>query len=579
MPVITAAIADPIQFSGLDAEVSSAIDADVADPIIFYGLPAGVLEPEPTPPTESPTPNGISAKVFNSGGVFKRNLADVTGLRWLDEHNGPGAGSTDLVNNYGLAAGDQILIYVGGVATFRILLDAEPGYRIDDTGQRIDSWAGLGQLGVLNSGAIEPEYGWRDEATEERSFDYGSNPNLANWFVSSEWKTPVGKLVRKSWRWWFKNHRWPKKFPTKNAYWLWWRNPDSKSSVDETCYFVSDPFTLSQARRVKFWVCGDDTLEFQLDGEVRLSTGPGGWKQTSTFVMTLSAGTHYMAAKVSNRPGSTGNQNRSGFLCAVARLDGDGEVARWINRSSPDTWRVRRQGTQPPGWHAAQIVLELAEEQRVRGCAGHSLLSYGFTSAHDAVGVPWTDRLEQSLSVGTVGLDWLQQMVETGLDVAMTPDFRLYLWHQRGVDRTNVRIDQSGDHPAAESASAPPGIRNVLHARATSGWRGIAHSGSVATAGRRETVVSLGSSRSAIQTDRQLAAMLNDLAAPPQTLDVELSGITGHQPYRDFKVSDWIYYKPGGAITWGRYRVMSIAGEVLETGIPKWTVQLYEDPA
>jgi len=88
----------------------------------------------------------------------------------------------------------------------------------------------------------------------------------------------------------------------------------------------------------------------------------------------------------------------------------------------------------------------------------------------------------------------------------------------------------------------------------------------------------VGSSRSRVQTAAMVGALLPDMAEPPQTVEVKVSGATGKwQPYRDFNVGDWVSFKPSEAVTWRRFRVMSIAGEVNEAGHPDWTLQLYED--
>jgi hypothetical protein len=582
MPVITASRADSVEVSGLSAGVHLQRSVSLADPVQVFGLPAVLRTPDPTP---APTPDAVRARVLDSAGTFICHLPHTEGLRWLDEHNTAGSGSIDARRYDGLedahptvwAPFNQVVVSVGALDVFRLVLDSEPGYRIDsETGQRVDTRMGPGALGVLNSGMCTPEYGWRPEGTDERSFDYGSDPSIGGWLVSREWKTPVGKPVRKSWRWTYKKRHRPKGWPERKSQWLWWRNPDSKGSADETCYFRSS-FTLSAARRVKFWVCGDDTLEFQVDGEIRATTGPGDWAKATVIVLTLSAGEHNVAAKVTNISGSTGNQNRSGFLCAIARVDGDGDVVQWIRRTTPSTWTVRRQGTSAPGWFAAQILRQLVAEQKARGCAGHSPITYGFTTTTDSAGRAWVGRQELAISVGTQGLDYVQQLVEAGIDVAMTPALKLNAWRSRGADRSSwVRLDQHGALALDETGAQPPAIRNVAYARARTGWAGQTDSASVAAAGRRETVVTLGSSRSVSQTLGTLAAMLPDLADPPQTIEVKVSGATGKwQPYRDFNVGDWVSYRASGWSTWRKMRVMSIGGEVNEAGHPDWTLQLW----
>jgi hypothetical protein len=576
MPVITAGVGT-LDVSGLGAGRASVLEADASEPIQVTGLPASVDVVTETP---SSTPDSVRARLLTSTGVFVRHLTRLDGLRWLDEHNSPGAGSIDMRRDLDqLAAGNQIVVSVGSRDVFRVVLDSEAGFRIDATRGRVDAWAGTGALGVLNSGMVIPEYGWRPEATEERSFDYGSDPTKGGWFVSREWRTPVGKLVRKSWRWTYKKRHQPKGWPEKKAQWLWWRNPDAKHTANETCHFGDGSFTLASAGRVKFWVAGDDTLEFQVDGEVRATTGPGGWRKVTKFVLNLSAGTHYIGAKVQNTAGSSGNQNRSGLVFAIARINGDGDVTKWLLRSSPSTIKVRRQLSAPPGWFAAQIIRQLVFEQAARGVAGHSPITYGFTTAKDSHGVAWSTRQEVAIPVGTNGLDWMQQMVEAGLDVAMSPSLRLDVWRKRGSDRSRtVRIDQGDQKPTDESGNQEAPIRNVAYGRAKSGWVGVSSASSIAARGRRETLVSLGGSRSSQQTLTTLLQMLPDMANPPQTWQVSLSGASGgKQPYRDFAVGDWISYRPPGRTTWARCRVMSIEGVVNPAGYPDWTLQLYED--
>lgn len=586
MPVVTFDVADPVAVSGLDFEVESVTTFELADPVRVYGLPMVARTPDPTPTT---SPDAVRAQVLDSAGNFVRHIPRAQGLRWLDEHNTAGSGSIDVrtfsetvagttTSEPGIDAGSQVMVSVGATDIFRLVLDAEPGYRIDpDTGNKIDAHVGAGAMGVLNSGICEPEYGWRAEGTEERSFDYGSNPTIGGWLVPSEWKTPVGKLIRKSWRWTYKKRHLPKGIHDKRAQWLWWRNPDAKNVANETCYFRSS-FTTATAGRYRFEVCGDDTLEFQVDGEIRATTGPGGWRKATVVVLHLSAGTHYVAAKVTNTSGSSGNQNRSGFLCSIARINGDGDVVDIVRRTTPSTWTVRRQRSEAPGWFAAQILRQLVAEQQARGCAGHGPVTFGFTTAADSASVAWSGRQELSVKVETLALDYIQEMVETGIDVAMTPDLVFHAWRSRGADRSGwVRLDQHDAQAVDESGAQPPAVRNVAAARALTGWVVQENAASIAAVGRRETGISLGSSRSLTQTAAAVGSMLPDLADPPQTIEVKISGATGKwQPYRDFYVADWVSYRPAGATTWGRYRVMSIGGEVNEAGHPDWTIKLYE---
>ena len=572
-----------VNYSGNSLTTDRRLGVDDPDPIIVYGEPIGITTAED--PTYTAV-DAVRARVVDDTGAFVRHLDKLDGLRWLDEFNSAGAGSIDARVFFdgadtaptGVLSPDQhIIVSVGSRDVFRIVLDAQAGYRVDANGNRIDAWAGAGALGVLNNGMVIPEYGWRAEATDQRTFDYGSNPAIGGWRVAGEWVTPVGKPVRSSWRWTYKKRHLPKKWPEKKAQWLWWRNPDATGTVDETCYLQSS-VTLT-AGRYKIWVCGDDTLELQVDGEVRATTGPGGWKTATKVVMNLSAGAHTLAAKVSNTPTSAGNQNRSGFLFAMARINGDGDVVEWVRRSTPSAWTVRRQRSEPPGWRTGQVFRQLTAEQKARSVASHSLVTYGFTTTTDSAGRAWTGRNEVQIPVGTLGLDWVQQLVELGIDVYMSPTLVLYAYRSRGVDRSaKVRIDQGGPEVTDASGSPEAPIRNSVYARARTGWVGRDSSTSIATRGRRESMASFGSSRSAVQTGAMLSAMLPDLASPPQTHQISISGAAdGPKPYSHFNNGDWIGYRAPGRTSWVRCRVLSIGGEVNPAGHADWTVQVVED--
>lgn len=573
-----------IATSGVDVASASGESVDAAEPILTYGQPVAFTTATDQPYT---VVDAVRARVVDDTGTFVRHLDKLDGLRFLDELNTAGAGSIDMQRYFagaatsasGVLSPDQhIIVSVGSRDVFRIVLNSEPGYRIDEAGNRVDAWAGTGALGVLDNGTVLPEYGFRAEATEDRSFDYGSSTSIGGWYVASEWKTPVGKPVRKSWRWTYRKRHLPKKWPDKKAQWIWYRNPDAKKSANETCYLISS-FTMSSAGRVRFLVCGDDTLEFQVDGEVRATTGPGGWKKPTKVVLSLSAGTHYIAAKVSNTAGSTGNANRSGFLCSVAQINGDGDVTKVLRRSNPAHWKVRRQLSGPPGWFPAQILKRLVDEQKSRGCASHSLISYGFTTATDSLKRAWTGRRDVSIPVGTKGLDYVQQIVEMGVDVYMTPGLKLHAYRSRGTDRSRtVRLDQGGARVTDRSGAQEPPIQNVVYAKAKSGWATASSSASIAARGRRETLASLGGSRSQSQTAAQLRQMLGDLASPPQTHQVSISGAApGPQPYVHFDNGDWVSYRAPGRTTWQRVRVMSIGLEVNPAGHADWTVTVVED--
>src|SRR3569833_2772020 len=158
MAAIVAGIAAAVQYSGLAAVPGNLAYADAATPVQFYGLPAVLPVSAPAP---SSSPDAVRARVLDSAGSFICHLPHVEGLRWRDEGNTAGAGSVDYhryddveAAHPGMwAAGHQIMIAVGGLDVFRLVLDAEGGYRIDSaTGQRVDSWSGNGALGVLNSG-------------------------------------------------------------------------------------------------------------------------------------------------------------------------------------------------------------------------------------------------------------------------------------------------------------------------------------------------------------------------------------------------------------------------------------------
>lgn len=529
------------------------------------------------PPATS-APDALRLEVVTAAGVQLVNDLPRRNLNFSVEHNGSGAVGFEIdldtladgIDDAILDPDNLVRIHYGdqtahpyGVAE-GMLTSAAPVQRDDG------SWAlpcgGTGSWDVLEFGILYPPAG---ATGDTREFSYTAGQTGPSW-VPDQWGTPVGRKVKTSWRW---AKRWPRGWPESTAQWLWSSSPE-KSSSDGTRWF-SGSITLASAKYVRFYLAGDDNLRFYINGAKAKVKAAGAWKTTTVFTRRLPAGTHVLSAAVANVPGG---DNRSGFACAVAEMDGHGNRVRWLLRSTTSTFKIKKaygyfaQVPLPPdGWYPPAVLWAHIAEAAARGVEFHPQITCTFTGSVDSSGSAWTAKGPVEYDIGISGMDLGEKIRSRGYDVAMLPGLRLSAWKRRGFD-LRERVTIGTPQSVSYSSRAWPRVRTVGITHHESGWTETAGDAAIAAEyGRRELTLSGGGVDGDQQADLFAADAMDTAASPEETIEVTIGsadrlpdGTSAPQPFRDFNVADIVSVPgPTGYVP---VKVMSISGAEQDAG-------------
>lgn len=512
-------------------------------------------------------PDGVT--LIGGGAVPRRD-----GVQWQDEHNGIGSAQFRLhLDDAFLAANPSLLdpfniikvrpvtetdpVYawqLESLAPVRVSSEENAGRMVTCSGRQVRSILDTGQ--VLGSG-------------DHRTFDF-SSPDLPGY--PTDWDTPLGIAQDSD-----PTARggapagWPAAAGSAN--WLWSTDP-TVSSAAERNWFRGE-FTLLAAADVTVWASCDNSTEVRLNGEVGITTDRTdlfAWRQTYKYQATLPAGTHTVAAWVDNAASTA--TNPGGFLCVVGTTDAQGELDTMLTETNPADWYVRP-ASDPPGWHAAQILVTALTEAQAAGDLT-AAVTWDFDGDLDSDGNAWDDIRDVQVPIGEDLLTLSHRWAGTVYDIHMTPGLVLQAWKRRGTD-LSATVSLT---PGVDVTSFPPTagygqIRNVARFQYDGIWYEVVDAASVAAHGRRLVTLSFGDAGSLEEATQLATEALVDLADPQITLPVGSTSATGDQPYADYNNGDTI---SGPALLSGQTdaRVMAISGAEQDNRID-WTTDLYPE--
>lgn len=528
------------------------------------------------PPTVTPDALRV-AIVDHTGTVLVPDVPKRTGLSGSVEQDTSGSvtltvglqdfedGPDDLLD-----ARNLIRVSFGDLDIAEALMDSAPPVQ-DDAGNWSYQINGRGSFDILDNGVLYPEV---RADTEDRQFDYGSRVvPYGGWYNAGQWFTPKSRNVRTSFRWTFRKRHYPKGWPETHARWLWSMNPELGSPPGPR-YFRGS-VTVASTRRVRVWAAGDDTLTLKIDGNVIFTGAPGAWRKAKNAILTLEAGTHIVAAKVSNltTAGSPG-KNRSGFLFAMGQLatDGSGDIVKWLLRSHPNNFVVTSGPT--PGWFPPTVMIAHIIEGRNRLVDRYADIDMAFTSAHDTDGLPWVTRRDMSIPIGSAGTEVAAQIAAHGYSFAMKPGLRLCCWRYRGRDlRDFVHLGQV--ETAGYTSRVWSRVKTWVLVHAAYGWRTYEspRTGLNTVYGRREMMFSGGNARSADAAQSQGQGALRDVGTPEETIEVTTHSTAGPQPFRDYDIADIVMVATRTGYVSGRVKAISFNENTDKT--VTWTTTLY----
>jgi hypothetical protein len=503
------------------------------------------------------------------------------GLTWQDPLNSPGMGSLavpydDPAAQY-LKDRNIVRLWYQGDYRYAYRIQKPKNVVVDVNGEA-DRWltaAGPGVMSILGDAALFPEYGLVRQSGAERAFSFASASG--NWYVSSEWVAPLGVVFTSDTGVRAGN---PKDWPDKGASWIWDTSPTTNDTAGKVVYFRSS-FSLSATTDLTIFATADNYFELYLDGQQILAsdlTDPYTWQRTSSYPTTLAAGTHLLAARVTNEPIRT-TSNPAGFLCAVATVNTSGQPQTIIRHTDTSNWLCRPEGSAPPGWHAAQVLATFVSEAQARSSNWKSLgaLTIGFTPTTDTAGNAWTDLLNRTFTVGTKGVDLVTQLCEQGIDIAVSPSLAVQAWKQRGTDKStgaNPVVLRPALNLKQYEVETDLAIVTHLLVRTPNGWVEVAASNE-ATDGRCEDLLDLGNASSDAQATSQAQSTFTDIGQPLLTHTATCLPVAGATPYVDFGLGDTVL-APDGAGAAVAARVMTISVTEDDKGDVSFVPELYK---
>lgn len=528
------------------------------------------------------TRQALKHTVLSPDRAVLRELVHCNSPQGTLELNATGAGSLQVRSDTPelledpdlLADGNLIDVHYGDAYLHTWVVES----RKDDTDvrrQATEAFSGRGDLCLLDNAVLYPEHPVTLETSEDRYFNFGSVDGP--WRVSSEWSRPKQVSMQGSYRWPFPS-KWPRKAA---AMWVWTSNPE-RASKDGSRYFRTT-LSLDETTKVRIYAVGDEDLTLLVDGRVVLRQRFDRWRKARAVNLTLTGGSHLIAARVGHRyrqrHHATGDGKGAGLLLAVVTMGtkkvvtkSDGtkriEVVRdMLLRSRSKGWLARGPLSGPPGWFPSQVLAAFITEAQARGVLGFEGITLGYTDRLDSGGNPWRRRVASTYKVGTGGLDLVRQLVERGMDVAMVQG-TLHAWALRG---RNLQHSVALDGHVSGSGEPVAGIHpNAILTRYRRGWLEYARS---AGQGRVEAALTSGAAEERADALDQTKAAWDEYAESAETFTVVTNSLRGPQPGYDYNVGDTVT-APLPAGRRGPATVLSIGYAEQAGGVVEWSHQM-----
>lgn len=407
-------------------------------------------------------------------------------------------------------------------------------------------FAGPGALDLLGDAVVFPEYGLARASTGTRRFGFMSKVN--DWYKPDEWLVAEGIPWRRSRR----APKYPEGWPDREACWL---RPPGKQSQDFTWFRTS--FTTGvDVPRARLHVGVDDEAEIYLDGEPILTLPATGKMAnvTNTADFPLAAGSHVLAAKITDATKFAGEGLPGEVMMSLTWLDEEGVIGDVIHHTTDTNSYARTDKRGEPGWLRGQILLRLLEEAANRGVGvlttPGGVFSIDFDGFYDSDGLPWDvagdgDIIDLSVNTGVTGLDEIVAMLtESRMDVDLyAPTMTIRAYRRAGDDRTAQRVTlRPGLNLHDLTVERESDLGTFALARMENGKWVTVESTATSVWGRIERGYTLGST-AAVQTAKaDLTAKLEESSVPKDTITARPSRYADGSvvPYRDYYLGDTI---------------------------------------
>jgi hypothetical protein len=252
----------------------------------------------------------------------------------------------------------------------------------------------------------------------------------------------------------------------------------------------------------------------------------------------------------------------AGFLMTAWEVNTAGQAQSLIVRTN-DSWEVSDEEAK---WYPALILKTLAQEAEDRDVYRLDALTWDYTFASPSSG-SWTTSVEATMKVGMTLLQVLDEVVDMGIDIWVTPDKKVKAAERRGSDLSATVSLAIASNLLSFTTKVEPQLKTHALIRTKAGWA-TKSADLIDTHGRRETYLEFGNTKSE-DTARVVADRLLKRTGKPMILasSVEAIPITGALPFADFAVGDRITIPDATGASTVKARVLSIGMKLDGNGV------------
>ena len=236
--------------------------------------------------------------------TYQGTLTQSLTSEFVDEFNQPGYGTVTVPlfsDDAALLGKDKVVrvIYRNSVR-FAWFVETRERSLADASGQMTLTASGRGLLAWLEDAVLYPQGGLADFLAPDRPFNWASGPG-GGWRTSGNYQAAQGVQ-------WKNDSTSRKNLPVRwkdpSAQWIWRTDPETAVQRGTVNWFYRD-FTLTDAKRIKFYASCDNQMDVYLDGQQIMSSSDfdneaASFTQMARFTIRLGIGTHTLAARVRN---------------------------------------------------------------------------------------------------------------------------------------------------------------------------------------------------------------------------------------------------------------------------------------
>lgn len=499
---------------------------------------------------------------------------------WHDMLGETGAGSItfrvddpildDLAND----GTDCLVFYWGPLRAFILILESfeEVTVGTAEDAARAVTYSGRGALSILDDAVVYPTSGvGRSPIEEDRHFGWpAATYDHSSWGTVTVLGTVqdainVGSVLLAGGL----NEATPgwneqlttdtlQKLPALDIPLLWASGGTLLNATPGTCYFFGE-FTIPVAGDYVFFGIADDAGDFYIDGQQITSVQGQNWLGVSQVAVTLSAGTHYVAAKITNADNGAALNKAVFGWCIATETQTSTLLEQATNYTvvamSSGSTKVLAYPSSVPGQSVTKTMRIALEEAQNRGEVQD--IWFDFDDDHFSDGSAAEPIPDVATKVGSTLLQFFQELQATYCDISMNvgetyPVFQAWPKNGRGMTRTaTLRSPTDEDDPTSGNLldyRKRGDMKTVsrLLVRWKGGWSDLGD------ASGAEATLEIGAPSSIEEIQRMADGQLDEFNDPRTEITAVIdSRDSVDQPYTGFLPGDRIHTPDGVEVVQG----------------------------